>query len=415
MEFGLIGEHISHSYSKNIHESLSHYPYEICDINESELSYLLKARKFKGLNVTIPYKEKVIEYLDYIDDCAKAMHSVNTIVNKNGKLYGYNTDMYGVIETFNHFNVNVSGKNVVILGTGGASKMLVYTLNKLGAKQITTISRTNNGTDIYTNIYKYYENTDILINATPNGMYKRECTDLVDLSKFKNLVLVFDLIYNPLNTKLLVDARKLGIKAINGMYMLIAQAIKAMEYFRGEKVSKDKVDAYFNKLTKEKLNLVLIGMPTSGKSTIGKTLSTKLNKEFIDIDSYIENKYGISIGDYIREKGEKAFREIETMSIKEIKDYSSSIISTGGGVVLNEENIDYLRQNGIIIFINRSLDKLFPSSDRPLSSDKLSLETKYNERIDLYKKYADYIIDNNKNIDDSTYDIVRLYNEIICD
>lgn len=416
MEYGLIGEKISHSYSNDIHESLGHYSYEICDLSQDAFSTFMSEKNFKAINVTIPYKEKVIPYLDYISPDASQMHSVNIVVNKDSKLYGYNSDITGIIETFKHYKIDVKGKIVLVLGTGGASHTVAYTLNKLEAKKVITVSREEGKGDItYDKVNLYYNDVDVIVNATPNGMYHREYKRLVELDKFSKLEVVFDLIYNPLKTPLMLEAEELKIKAVGGMYMLISQAVDAMHHFKGIDVSKEEVDKYFSKIVKDKLNIVLIGMPTSGKTTIGDRLSKILNKDYVDTDTYISLKNDIVIPSYIEEKGEENFRVLETESIKEIKDFRSTIISTGGGVITKDINMKYLKENSIIFFIDRPLELLYPSNDRPLSSDNSSLKKKYDERIELYRKYADYIIKNDKDIDDVVKMIVRIFkNESTC-
>ncbi len=410
MEYGLIGERISHSYSKDIHETLGGYTYDICDLSQDIFDAFMKEKSFKAINVTIPYKEKVIPYLDHISSDAKAMHSVNIVINKDNKLYGYNSDITGIIETFSHYNVDVKGKTVLVLGSGGASKTIVYTLNKLEAKKVLVVSREKGKADItYDQISNYYSDIDMVINATPNGMYHRDYKRLIELDKFTKLIVVFDLIYNPLKTPLLIEAESLGIKAIGGIYMLIAQAVDAMRYFKEIELKKEEVDKYLSKLVKEKLNIVLIGMPTCGKSTIAKKISKVLNRPYIDIDSYVEEKNNINIPEYIKEFGEDKFRDLETLAVKDLKDLRSYIISTGGGVITRDINMRYLKENSIIFFIDRPLKLLYPSSDRPLSSDTEALKKKYTERIDLYKKYSDYIIKNDRDINDVVNDTLRIF------
>ena len=421
MEYGLIGYPLKHSFSKEIHNLIKtylhndNYNYELCELNEEELDNFFKNRDFKAINVTIPYKEKVIKYLKYLDDNAKNIGAVNTIVNIDNELYGYNTDYYGLKSLLSKNEIELKDKNVLILGTGGTSKTAYQVASDLSAFKIMKASRKINiNTLTYTEIYDQYSDVDVIINTTPAGMYPNNDESLIDFDKLSTLEAYVDVIYNPIHTKMAIQAKNKGIKAVNGLYMLISQAVYAYKYFLNIEMNEDEInnlcDNIYNDIIKSKINIALIGMPTSGKTTIGKELATLLNKEFIDTDEEIEKKIKISIKDFIDQFGEDEFRNIETEIIKEVSKQQSCIIACGGGVILREENIKALNQNSIIYFLNRSLNKLMTTKSRPLSSTKADLEKRYNERIDLYHKYADIIIDADGTIKQVTKKILEDFN-----
>ena len=427
MEYGLIGNPLKHSFSKEVHGLISNYNYELCELDEKDFTTFMNKKDFKAINVTIPYKKMVIPYLDYIDIDAKNMGAVNTIVNVNGKLKGYNTDVLGVISTFNKFNLDVRNKNILILGTGATSNTVHYAINKLcdttnsHSKVLKAYRESSKvkGDILYSNISKVYDDINIIINTTSNGMYPHANDEpLVDISKFKNLEGVMDVVYNPLRTRLLIESENNDIHTLSGLYMLTAQAIFANIIFNNNDeniVDTIKNDIFLNKNTssakekcntiyeislKNKLNIVLTGMPSCGKSTIGKILSKKYNYEFIDTDTLIEEKINCPISDFILKNGEKSFRGIESEVINEISTKNHTVISTGGGAILDDKNVTNLKYNGKIFFINRSLKNLKPTSDRPLTSDIESLTSKYNERLPIYKRTCDEEIDGDLELDE---------------
>ncbi|MCR5741504.1 MAG: shikimate dehydrogenase [Gammaproteobacteria bacterium] len=412
MKYGLIGEHLSHSFSKEVHNLIGNNDYILKEISRDNLDSFLKAKKFKGINVTIPYKEKSIPYLDYMSDEVKVTNSVNTIVNKDNKLYGYNTDILGLEEALKKYEIDIKNKNVLILGRGGVSKSIDYLLNKYKARKVYHASRSAKEDAIsYSDINSISNDIDIIFNASPNGMYPLvNEAPLIDLSMFNKLEAFIDLIYNPLNTNLIISAKDRGIKAINGLYMLVSQAIYSYSFFMNKEYSKKLCDEIYEKIYKSKINIALIGMPSSGKSVIAKELSKRLKKDSIDTDKIIKNRIKISIKDYFSKFGEDSFRDIEKDVIDEVSLKNNLIISTGGGVIKREENIINLKRNSIIIFINRPLEKLVATENRPLSSNKEDLAKIYNERIDLYKKYSDYEV---KNDTDSIIDAVNKICEIL--
>ncbi len=406
MEYGLIGEKLGHSFSKIIHEMIADYIYELKEIAKDDLDSFMKSKDFKCINVTIPYKKAVLPYLDFISEEAKKIGCVNTIINKDGKLYGYNTDYYGLKLLIEKQNVDLKDKNVLVLGTGGTSLTAKAVLKDLGVSKIYQASRkSEDGLISYSDIYNY--DINYIVNTTPVGMYPNNLDKLIEVSKFKNLLGLTDVIYNPLNTNLVLDGKELGIKADGGLYMLIAQAVYAIKLFKNIEIPNLKIDEVYNKLLKEKQNIVLIGMPSCGKSTIAKELEKRLNKAVYDSDTEVERIINTTISNFIKSNGETNFRNIESSVIENLSKQNSLIISTGGGVILRKENMINLKQNGLIIFIDRPLELLTPTSSRPLTSNKSDLKKKYNERIDLYKKYADIIVKNDSNVDDTIEEIIR--------
>ena len=407
MNYGLIGEHLGHSFSKEVHSMLGSYNYEIREIARDNLDFFMKSKKFKAINVTIPYKESVIPYLSYISDEAKAIGSVNTIINKNGELYGYNTDFYGMSALISHLNLDIKDKKVVILGTGGTSKTAKAVTAHLGAKIIITVSRTPKDSEIgYDELYYEHSDADVVINTTPVGMYPNNSQRPILIDKFTNLSGVIDAIYNPIRTNLVLDARKRGIPAEGGLYMLVAQAIKAAELFLDTEFTSEVLDQAYHKILKDKENIALIGMPASGKSTVGKILASEMSRDFRDTDELITLSAKKTIRDIFSEDGEAAFRDLETEAIASVSVQNKMIIATGGGSILREENVDMLKQNSVLFFIDRSLDALLPTADRPLSQSRDDLEKRYNERYPIYSAVADVIIDANAQPDEVAKKII---------
>ena len=404
MRYGLLGEHLTHSFSKQIHESLTDYKYDLIQLNSLELETFLKEKAFFGVNVTIPYKETVIPFLDELSETAKNVKAVNCIVNKNGRLYGDNTDVYGFIAELKHMGVDPKDKSCLILGTGGASKAVEYALSTLGASKILFASRRKEIEFLsYEEIYNHH--FDIIVNTTPIGMYPNNEDTLIDLSKFDKVEAYIDLIYNPIRTKTVLQAQELGIKAEGGLYMLVAQAVKAIELFKDIKIEGKIIESTYHKILKENSNVVFIGMPSSGKTTISKEIAKYLDETLIDTDEEIIKLIHMEIKDYFAKHGEEAFRTKEAEVINSIYKTAPYVISTGGGVILKEENMNYLKQNGFIYFIERDLDKLVATSDRPLSSNLEDLKKLYEYRLPLYKKYADIIIDNNLDLEHTLHKI----------
>lgn len=391
-KYGCIGKKLTHSFSKEIHSRLADYEYELIELNENEFEDFIKGKDFSAINVTIPYKQTVIPYLDSLSDVAKHIGAVNTIVNRNGKLYGYNTDYYGMKALIERIGIDLKNKKVLILGTGGTSKTARVLTEDMGASEIITVSRTKSENHItYDEAINEHSDAEIIINTTPSGMYPDCDSQPIDISFFNNLEGVVDAVYNPLRTSLILNAKVKGIKAEGGLYMLVMQAVVAVEKFLDAEIPKAVADNVYESVFASKENIVLTGMPGSGKSTVGKLLNID-GFNFVDTDEEIEKLCGCTIKELISSKGEKFFRDFETKVIKDVSSKGSQIISTGGGVVLREENVHYLKRNGKLFFINADFERLCPTDNRPLSDTKEKLRKLYDERIDIYKFTADVIV-----------------------
>ena len=396
MKYGLIGEHLTHSFSKAIHEQIGDYVYEIKEIEPQNVQGFMEKRDFCAINVTIPYKETVIPYLDYIDDSARQIGAVNTVVNRNGKLYGYNTDYFGMLALINKVGVEIKDKKVLIIGTGGTSKTATAVIKDLGAKKIIYVSNVESEIALtYEQVYESHTDVEVIFNTSPVGMYPKNDTMPIDLEKFPMLEGLIDVVYNPIKTNLVLKARGLGVNAQGGLYMLGAQAVYAYEHFVSKTVDKSLCDKAYKSVLSQKDNIVLTGMPSSGKSTVGKVVASKTGKTFVDTDSLIVDKIGMEIPKYFELYGEAQFRCVESEVIKEISAKNNLVIATGGGAILKADNVRFLKQNGEIYFLDRSLENLMPTGDRPLSSSKEALEKRYNERYHIYCSTADVKIDGN--------------------
>lgn len=397
MNYGCIGEKLSHSFSKEIHNKLFDYEYILKEIPREGLADFLEQKDFKAINVTIPYKEAVIPYLDFIDETAKKIGAVNTVVNKNGKLYGYNTDFLGMKALIEKNNLCLNGKKVLILGSGGTSKTACAVAQSLGAREIYRVSREEkDGCITYVTAQSRHADAEVIINTTPCGMYPRLNVAAVDIAAFPRLTAVVDAVYNPLRSRLVRDALDKGIPAAGGLYMLVAQAAFAAEYFTGCAVAPEKIDEIYRALFLAKQNIVLIGMPGSGKSTVGKLLAQALDMDFVDTDAVIVDQTKTPIPEIFANQGEKAFRDLESDAVAEVSSRQHTVIATGGGAVLREENVKLLGQNGRIYFLDRPLSAIEATADRPLSSSRQALEQRYAERYDIYRSSADvHVVSNN--------------------
>lgn len=396
MKYGLIGEKLGHSFSKTVHSKIASYDYELLEIPKTDIDSFMQKRDFCCINVTIPYKETVIPYLDEISDEAKSIGAVNTIVNKNGRLFGYNTDFYGLSSLINKNSIEINNKTVLILGSGGTSKTANAVCESMNARKIFTVSR-NGGEGFITYQQAAAIDAEVIINTTPVGMFPNNFAVPISLDGFKNLEAVVDVIYNPLKTQLVLSAQRRGIKAVGGLYMLYAQAVKAAEIFTENEIKTH----VFNDIFKEKQNLVLVGMPSCGKTTFGKILSAELNKSFIDTDEEIIKRSGMPISEIFEKFGEKYFRDLESEVINDLSAYQGMVIATGGGAILREENVNALKQNGKIIFIDRPLSMLITTDDRPLSKSRELLEKRYNERYGIYSSVCDVKIKADGEINDT--------------
>lgn len=390
MKYGLIGERLSHSFSKEIHESLGGYEYEHLEIPRDRLDEFMKKRDFTAINVTIPYKEAVIPYLDFVSDKARAIGAVNTVVNREGKLYGYNTDFSGMTDLINKTKIEIKGKKVLILGTGGTSKTSLAVTKALGASEIYLVSRSaRDGVISYEEAYGKHSDAQIIINTTPVGMFPKADGLSVDTDRFPSLEGAIDAIYNPLRTRFVQKAMAEGAEADGGLYMLVAQGVRASEIFLGTSYSEGTVDELYGRVLKSKENVVLAGMPGCGKSTIGRLVAEKLGRPFIDLDDEIVKMAGKTITEIFAEGGESLFRDIETEAVRRVATISGAVIATGGGAILRDENVELLKQNGRIYFLDRPIEQLMPTADRPLASSAEAIMKRYNERFPRYCAVCD--------------------------
>ena len=391
-KYGCIGKKLTHSFSKEIHAELADYEYELIELTEEEIPAFFEKKEFAAVNVTIPYKQTVIPYLDSVSGIAQRIGAVNTIVNHDGKLYGYNTDYYGMKALIERVGLDLNGKKVLVLGTGGTSKTARVVAADMGASQILTVSRRKTDEFIdYTDAVTLHADTQIIINTTPAGMYPDCGSKPIDIAPFAKLEGVIDAVYNPLRTNLVLDAKERGIKAEGGLFMLVMQAVAAVEKFLDTAIEKEAADRVFASVFAAKENIVLTGMPGSGKSTVGRLLNLD-GFEFVDTDAEIEKRCGCTIKELIAERGEPYFRDLESEVIRDVSAESCHIISTGGGAVLRPENVRCLRRNGRIFFLNADLSRLQATDDRPLSDTYEKLAKLYAERMEIYRSAADVIV-----------------------
>ena len=393
LTYGCIGEHLPHSFSKEIHGQIGGYAYELKELTPEELPAFMAARSFHGINVTIPYKQAVIPFLDEIDETARAIGAVNTVVNRNGKLYGFNTDLDGLTRLIRRIGLDLSGKKVLIPGTGGTSRTAAFAAEQLGAREIRKISRTGrDGSLTYEEALRDHTDAEIILNTTPCGMYPEPDAQPLPLEPFHRLEGVADVIYNPLRTRLVLDARGRGIPAEGGLYMLVAQAVRASEHFLDTVYPDGLTDRIYEQILRQKENIVLIGMPGSGKSAVGRILAEKTGRSLADTDQLITEKAGKPIPDIFRENGEPAFRDLESEIIRALSKQGGQIISTGGGAVLRPENVTALRQNGRLFWLDRDPEALVPTDDRPLADTAEKMKQLYRVREPVYRAAADEII-----------------------
>ncbi len=395
MEYGLIGEKLGHSFSADIHKKIGDYDYRLRELPPDELTDFLMVADFKAINVTIPYKKTVIPHLFHISSEAEAIGAVNTVVNRDGRLYGYNTDYFGLTQLILRVmgGKPLEGK-VLILGTGGTSLTAQAVVKHMGAEALTVSRTAQNGAITYEEALASHTDAAFLINTTPVGMYPKTEGMAIDPVAFPCLKGVVDAVYNPLRTPLIRRARALGIPAEGGLYMLVAQAVAAYGCFFDCVPEETLIDRIYGELMAEKENVVLIGMPASGKSSVGKALAERLGRPFYDSDEEIVKEASMSIPSYFATYGERAFRDLESRVIARLSaEVSGAVIATGGGAVLRSENVDRLKGNGRLFWLDRDLEKLMPTADRPLSSDRNALEKRYAERYPIYRAACDARID----------------------
>lgn len=406
MKCGLLGQRLGHSYSPAIHARFADYEYDLLEKEPEEVENFLRHGDFSGLNVTMPYKKTVIPYLDELSETAKKLGAVNTIVRRaDGSLFGHNTDFFGFSSMVRASKLPVKDKKCLVLGSGGASATAIAVLQEMGAA-ITVISR--RGENNYTNLH-LHRDASIIVNTTPVGMYPNCGVPSIDLSLFPHLEGVLDVIYNPARTQLLLDTEARGLITMNGLWMLVAQAKESAEYFTGMPIATEMLETVYGRIRSQMENLVLIGMPGCGKSTIGKLWAEKCSRRFVDTDAEVEKRAKKSIPRIFTEDGEAVFRQLETEVLQEFGKESGLVIATGGGCVTRERNYPLLHQNSRIIYLQRDISKL-PTDGRPLSVD---LDAMYANRAPLYQRFADHIVDNNGIVDETISAIVSLWEEKI--
>lgn len=403
MECGLLGRKLGHSYSPQIHALLGAYSYRLMELEPEAVGPFLKAGAFTGLNVTIPYKKTVIPYLDALSPEAKRLGAVNTILRREGKLIGHNTDYFGFRYLVEKSGLYVAGKKALVLGSGGASNTASAVLEELGAR-VVVISRT--GENNYQNLSRHAD-AAVIVNATPVGMYPNTGIRPLDLGQFPGLEGVLDAIYNPARTQILLDAERRGLTAVNGLWMLVAQAKESAQWFTGKPISDNVIAPIHRALRQQMENILLVGMPGCGKTTVGQQLAQELGKKFVDADQALEETTGRKITDILPSQGEAAFRALETQTLADLGKQSGLVIATGGGCVTREENYNLLHQNGTVFWLTRELNKL-PTQGRPLSRD---LGQMYARREPMYRRFADAAVSNDGSVEQTVREIRRIWEE----
>ncbi len=412
MEYGLIGEKLGHSYSPLIHARLADYRYELREVAPEALDGFLRARSFRGLNVTIPYKRAVLPYCAELSDLAREIGCVNTlVVRPDGSLYGHNTDIGGFIHMLRGAGIDPRGRKAVVLGSGGTSLTARTALRHLGAREIVVVSRS--GPVDYGTLYADHADAEILVNTTPVGMYPNTGASPADLSRLPRLRGVADVVYNPEKTALVLDARERGIPAVSGLPMLVAQAREAAELFAGRAIDEVADGAILAEIRAQTLNVVLVGMPGCGKSSLGAAVAEAMGRRFADCDAIVAERAGMPIPEIFARFGEARFRELETQALAELCRESGCVIATGGGSILRAENVRAMRQNGRVCFIRRALEDL-PRDGRPLSSASGdAVRRLWAQRREKYAAAADYAVDNDAALADAVKRIEEGFYEAV--
>ena len=394
MKFGLLGRTLGHSFSPRIHSALGNTNYELFEREPSQLQEFFANPELQGINITIPYKVNALEACDVVDPRAERIGCVNTMVRKDGKWHGYNTDYDGFVFTLQHANIDVSGQECIILGDGASSATVHVALEDLGAKNIVHLSRKT--APFYGDAPNYYETAQIIINCTPIGMYPHNPANLIDITQFSKLEGVVDLIYNPRRTILLLQAEMMEIPHCDGLPFLVAQGVEAANHFQGESFGTKEIEQILRDMRREKENIILIGMPGVGKTTVGKALGEEMGRTCVDVDQELEKEIG-DISTYITEQGEPAFREKEAEMIAKLGTQTGLIISTGGGCVTVPKNYAHLRQNGRIYQLTQPVENL-STSGRVLSSGGIErLRELEATRTPMYESFAQCIVEHNRN------------------
>ena len=392
---GLLGHPLGHSFSPVIFQHLGE-EYKLYDVEKEGAEAIIKGGNFVGLNVTVPHKKTAFESVDFLDKTAALCGAVNTVILRGGLTYGYNTDFYGMKAMIEYYGIDVKAKVVAIFGRGGTAGMAKVLMEHLGAKSVTMLGRTDTPD---------YENTEIIVNATPVGMYPNCDNAVCDVAAFKKLSGVVDAVYNPLRTRLIYQAKKAGIPACNGLYMLVAQAVKSYDIFFNKTTPRENIDEIFKQILWEQSNIVIVGMPSSGKTVIGQYIAASAKKRFVDVDAEIVRKAGMSIPEIFERYGEEYFRDLEQSVVAELSNGRGLLIATGGGSVIRKANRGALAQNGFVVFLQRDTD-LLETTGRPLSKDKETIKKLFIERLPYYKEIADFEVENNGDIESCKQKII---------
>lgn len=417
MKKGIIGSKLAGDFTQRIFHAFGYDDYDKAEMTLEELTLFIKNKEFEGIHVTFPYKQAIYNCIDVLSPEAMKTKAVDTIQVKNNKTYGYNTDYTSLYSLFQKHNVSLKNKKILILGNGGSSQAVQTICQEMEAKEVNVVDIVNSSGSIsYTDCYARHLNSQIVINTTSVGMYPDIDATPISISLFPRCELLVDLVSNPIVSHLSFEAKELGIKRINGIEMEVIKARDTLEIINDTKIHNTALNQVLRDILTEKQNIVLIGMPSAGKTTIGQKLSAKLNKSFIDLDDTIVDRTKCSIPDIFSQSGEAGFRKLESMVTYDVSKLNNVIIGTGGGTIKNKINMDYLRLNGIVFFIDRDLEHLISNDpNRPLSSSEEAVKKLYEERYPLYKQYADAIVSNNDDIETTVEEIIKNYYRLAID